>query len=117
MPASRSADTVRIIRTQIGAHMTLAGSEFPRPDVHLHIGTEKLAEGSAGTFSHVNPATGKVDKTIPMAGPSEVDRAVTASADTFDSWKRTAPTERARLLHRLADLMEANAEELGRLGA
>lgn len=97
--------------------MTTAGFEFPRPDVHLHIGAERLATGSAGTFSHVNPATGKVDKEIPMAGPAEVDRAVTAAADAFESWKRTAPSERARLLHRLADLMDANAEEFGRLGA
>lgn len=56
--------------------MTTAVTDLTRPDVHLHIGAERLAAGSAGTFDHVNPVTGKVDKAIPMAGPAEVDRAV-----------------------------------------
>ncbi|MGN5238609.1 aldehyde dehydrogenase family protein [Rhodococcus sp. SJ-3] len=97
--------------------MTTVVTDLTRPDVQLHIGAERVAAGSAGTFDHVNPATGQVDKTIPLAGPAEVDRAVAAAADAFESWKRTAPAERARLLHRLADLIEVNTEEFGRLGA
>src|SRR5690606_17309807 len=103
--------------TTTGATMIIAVSDLTRPDVHLHIGAEREAEGSAGTFDHVNPATGQVDKTIPMAGPAEVDRAVTAAAEACESWKHTTPAERARLLHRLADLIDANAEQFGRLGA
>jgi len=97
--------------------MTTAVTGRARPDVHLHIGTERSSVGSAGTFDHIDPTTGKVDKTIPMAGPAEVDRAVAAAAEAFESWKRTAPRERARLLHRLADLIETNAEKFARLGA
>ncbi|MGV9946777.1 aldehyde dehydrogenase family protein [Rhodococcus aetherivorans] len=91
--------------------------DLSRPEVHLHIGSERLSEGSAGSFEHINPATGTVDKVIPLAGPAEVEHAVNAAAAAFESWKRTAPAERARLLHRLADLIEENAGEFGRRGA
>ncbi|WP_067650624.1 aldehyde dehydrogenase family protein [Nocardia harenae] len=97
--------------------MTTATTDLGRPDVHLHIGTERLAEGSAGTFEHVNPATGQVDKIIPLAGPAEVDRAVSVAAAAFATWKRTVPAERARLLNRLADLIDARTEDFARLGA
>ncbi len=85
-----------------------------RPDVHLHIAGERFDTGSGGIHEHVDPSTGKVDAKIPLAGPGEVDRAVNAADAAFASWRRTPPEERRRLLLRLADLIEANAEEFGR---
>jgi aldehyde dehydrogenase (NAD+) len=86
------------------------------PAVHLHIGADRLAEGGGGTYDHVNPATGEVDATIPLAGADDVDRAVAVAHTAFETWKRTPPAERRRLLHRLADLIEENGPEFARRG-
>jgi aldehyde dehydrogenase (NAD+) len=55
--------------------------------------------------------------TAPEAGPEDVDRAVRAARDAFDSgpWRRMTGTERARLMRRLADLIADNAEPLARV--
>jgi aldehyde dehydrogenase (NAD+) len=64
----------------------------------------------------VNPCTAKVDAAVPLAGPAEVDQAVAVADEAFQSWRQTRPAQRRRLLWRLAELIEANAAELGRLG-
>jgi aldehyde dehydrogenase (NAD+) len=87
------------------------------PAVHLRIGADKIATGEAGVHGHINPCTGQVDAEIPLAGPADVDRAVRVAHEAFQTWRRTSPSERRRLLHRLADLIESNAEEFGRLGS
>jgi aldehyde dehydrogenase (NAD+) len=87
------------------------------PAVHLHIGDQLLDIGSAGSHDHINPTNGQIDSTIPLAGPADVDRAVTVAHEAFQSWRKTPPAERRRLLHRLADLIESNAEEFARRGA
>jgi aldehyde dehydrogenase (NAD+) len=86
------------------------------PAVHLRIGEKRLASGSGGVHSHLNPCNGKVDATIPLAGKAEVDEAVEVAHDAFQSWRRTRPAERRRLLLRLAEAIEANAREFARLG-
>jgi aldehyde dehydrogenase (NAD+) len=88
----------------------------PRPQVHLHIAGERMQTGSGGVHEHIDPSTGQVDATIPLAGPGEVDRAVNAADAAFGEWRLTPPGERRQLLLRLADLIEANAEEFGRRG-
>ncbi len=87
-----------------------------RPTVHLHIAGERFDTGSGGIHEHIDPSTGQVDAKIPLAGPGEVDRAVNAADAAYGNWRRTAPEERRRLLLRLADLIEVNAEEFGRRG-
>ena len=87
-----------------------------RPAVHLHIAGERFDTGSGGSHSHIDPSTGQIDATIPLAGPGEVDRAAKAADAAFRDWRRTPPEERRRLLLRLADLIEANAGEFGRRG-
>jgi aldehyde dehydrogenase (NAD+) len=87
------------------------------PAVHLRIAGQRLNSGSGGTHEHINPSTGLADATIPLAGPDDVDGAVEAAHLAFETWKRTAPAERRRLLHRLADLIEENSVEFARLGA
>ncbi|WP_261568418.1 aldehyde dehydrogenase family protein [Frankia gtarii] len=87
------------------------------PKVHLRINGERRESGSGGTYGHVNPATGEVDAQIPLADKAEIDLAVTAAHEAFQTWKRTPPAQRRALLIRLADLIEAHAEEFARLGA
>lgn len=84
------------------------------PPVHLHIGAERLASGTGGVHRHVNPATGEVDAEVPLAGADDVDRAVKVAREAFDSWRRTPPAERRRLLERLADLIEQHGDEFAR---
>src|SRR5690349_11936319 len=86
------------------------------PAVHLRIGDERLSSGAGGTHDHINPTTGTVDAQIPLAGPADIDRAVRVAHEAFDGWRRTPGAERRRLLHRLADLIEAHADDFGRLG-
>jgi aldehyde dehydrogenase (NAD+) len=85
------------------------------PPVSLRIGDQRLTKGSGGEHGHVNPATGRVDATIPLAAEAEVGAAVAGAHEAFQTWRRTSPAVRRRALLRLADLMEANADELGRV--
>jgi aldehyde dehydrogenase (NAD+) len=85
--------------------------------VHLHIGGRKLDTGSGGAHAHVNPADGSISSTIPLAGVAETNHAAEAAAAAFAEWRRSKPSERRRVLQHLAELIQANAAEFGRLGA
>jgi acyl-CoA reductase-like NAD-dependent aldehyde dehydrogenase len=70
-----------------------------------------------GTLDVLNPATGEVIATTPAAGDAEVDRAVRAARRAFDEgpWPRMERSERAKLLHRFADRIDAALDDLFRL--
>lgn len=87
------------------------------PKVHLHIGGQARPSGSGGSYDHVYPADGTVTGAIPLAGQTEMDEAIETAADAFKTWRRHNPSERGRMLRRLAELVRANAAEFGRLGA
>jgi acyl-CoA reductase-like NAD-dependent aldehyde dehydrogenase len=72
---------------------------------------------SGETFETVNPATGSVLATVASGGPADVDRAVAAARRAFDegSWANLNPHQRTLVLLRIADALEANAEELATL--
>jgi len=63
------------------------------------------ASGSAGTFEHVNPATGQVQTVVPLAGTREVDAAVAAANAAFPGWRGTSPEVRRQILEHLAELI------------
>ncbi|MCK9514692.1 MAG: aldehyde dehydrogenase family protein [Ottowia sp.] len=63
------------------------------------------------------PANKQVIASVPRSGAEDVDRAVAAAAGAFDAWRRVSPTERGRLLLKIADELEERAEQLARLGA
>jgi acyl-CoA reductase-like NAD-dependent aldehyde dehydrogenase len=63
----------------------------------------------------LNPATEEVIAELEAAGTEETDAAVARAKDAFPSWRALAPADRARLLRRLAALVEENHEELSRL--
>jgi aldehyde dehydrogenase (NAD+) len=67
------------------------------------------------TLPVTNPHDGTVLARVAEAREEDVDRAVAAARRAFPSWSRTAAAERGRLLFRLADLIEARAEDLARL--
>ncbi len=70
---------------------------------------------SGKTLAVENPANGKVIAHVPASDAEDVDRAAQAAATAFESWKKTTPAERMTVLLKLADAIEANAEELTRL--
>lgn len=73
--------------------------------------------GGAGTFATVDPATGKTIAEVAEADAADVDAAVAAAQRAFDSeeWAAMMPAVRARLLNRLADLIEEHTGELAEL--
>jgi aldehyde dehydrogenase (NAD+)/betaine-aldehyde dehydrogenase len=62
-----------------------------------------------------DPSTGEVMAVTADCGPAEIDAAVRAAAGTAPAWRLTAVPERARLLRRMAALIERDAQSLGRL--
>lgn len=84
--------------------------------VPLLIGDEWV-EGSGERIPVLDPSTGAPIATLSTADARDVDRAVRAARTAFDEgpWARMAPKERARLLWRVAELLEAHADELGAL--
>ena len=83
----------------------------------LWIGNEWADAGGGRTFPTVNPATEEVIAEVAEAGPEEIDRAVRAARAAFadGGWRRMNPHKRSRLLWKLADLVDANADELALL--
>jgi betaine-aldehyde dehydrogenase len=65
----------------------------------------------------VEPATERVMAEIPQAGVPETDAAVARAKRAFPAWRAVPPAERARMLHRLADALEARSEDLAVLEA
>jgi 1-pyrroline dehydrogenase len=63
----------------------------------------------------LDPATGEVIAEVPSSDSVDVDDAVAAAASAFDAWSRTTPRERAEALLKLADVIEANQDELRQL--
>jgi betaine-aldehyde dehydrogenase len=65
--------------------------------------------------SVVDPATEEVIAELPEAGVEEADAAVARAKAAYPAWRAVAPADRARLLRRLATLVEEHREELARI--
>ena len=70
---------------------------------------------SGETLATLNPHDNSTIAEVALAGTADVDKAVAAATRAFPAWSRMAAADRGRVLLRLADLIEANAEELARL--
>jgi aminobutyraldehyde dehydrogenase len=81
---------------------------------HLLIEGE-LQAGEGELTSVLDPATGEVIARVPGASRRQITAAVGAADRAFGAWKRTTPKERATLLLKLADAIDARAADLGRL--
>ena len=67
------------------------------------------------TDAVINPATGEAIGSVPSSGVADVDAAVTAAAKAFESWGRMTPRARSEILHKVADAIEADLENLKRI--
>ncbi len=76
---------------------------------------QQLVRGEGAEELILNPATGETLCTVREASPEQVARAVSAASRAWESWSQTTPGERANLLLKLADAVEANAAQFARL--
>lgn len=83
------------------------------------IGGHWVYAASGKTFAVYDPAAGMPIAQVAEAEAADVDQAVRAARAAFDAgpWRTMLPSERAKLLWKLADLIERNAEELAQLDA
>lgn len=76
------------------------------------IGGKTVTSGSSKTMPVFDPATGKVVREVTLSTAQEVSDAIQVARDAFESWSRTTPLRRARVMFNFKMLLEQHAEEL-----
>lgn len=66
-------------------------------------------------YATVNPATGETVKEFPTATDQEIKDAVKRSGEAYKSWRNTLVSERAQLMHKMAELYRERKEELAKI--
>ena len=91
--------------------------EFASRPQELLIDGERVPAADGATFETIDPSTGEVITTVSQAGLADIDRAVAAArrALTDGPWPALTAARRARLINRLADLIEEHIDELAEL--
>jgi aminobutyraldehyde dehydrogenase len=79
------------------------------------VGGKWVEAVEGGTMEVLNPATGEVIAEVPACTAGDVDRAVEAAKQALPEWLDSTPGERAELLLKLSDVLDANAEELAEI--
>jgi len=83
-------------------------------DLCLYIDGEFIQGSGRVTGDVLNPATGEVIAQLPHATQADLDRALAAAARAFESWKKSSPMERGRILRRVGELSRERAQAIGR---
>jgi len=76
------------------------------------INGEFVAPKSGKYVDLISPVTSQPFAEMPVSDSADVDAALESASIAFQSWKRTTPSERSLMLLKLADILEANAEQL-----
>ena len=79
------------------------------------IGGEWVDAASGETFESIVPATGEALATFPRSGPEDVERAVAAAREAFETWRLVPAPKRGEILLRFARLLEDEKDELAEL--
>jgi len=66
-------------------------------------------------FTATNPTTGEIIHEFPLTEPAALESAQKLSLEAYSQWRKTSFAERAALLNKVADVMEADEEKLARL--
>ncbi len=92
---------------------------FLEREHRLLIGGEWVRSASSETFEVIDPSSGQVLTKVPRGNADDIDRAVKAAHAALNdpAWRDMQPSDRERLMHRFADVIEAHAEELGQMEA
>lgn len=91
-----------------------AGKALMNPG-SVFIGGEWVAGSSGTMLTTCDPGSESVLSEVPLGSAADVDSAVSAARAALAGWRATAPMERAAILWRAADLIEANADDLALL--
>src|SRR6185295_16435840 len=75
----------------------------------------KLIKGNGDDLGVLDPATGKVIAHVHEASEDQIEKAVQAASKAFPGWAATVPKDRATLLYKLADRIEAEAADFAKL--
>jgi 1-pyrroline dehydrogenase len=78
----------------------------------IFVGGKWTDAAEGGTMDVINPATGETIAEVPACTAADVDAAVEAAGAALPEWLDSTPAERAELLLNLADVVDANADEL-----
>ncbi|MDX6714191.1 MAG: succinate-semialdehyde dehydrogenase / glutarate-semialdehyde dehydrogenase, partial [Baekduia sp.] len=81
----------------------------------LFIGGEWRDASGGATLAVEDPATGETIANVADATNADADAALQAAADAFESWRNVAPRDRADVLRRAYDLIDARTDELALL--
>jgi phenylacetaldehyde dehydrogenase len=92
-------------------------SKYVAKKRQLLINGKWMDAASGKTFPTYNPATGEVLAHVAEGDKEDIDRAVAAARAAFDKgpWRNITPSERGRVIWKLADLLEKHAEEFAQL--
>jgi aldehyde dehydrogenase len=89
------------------------GAELPfKRRYENYIDGQWIAPARGEYFENITPVTGNVICEVPRSNADDVERALDAAHAAKAAWGRTSPAERANILNRIADRMEANLELL-----
>jgi betaine-aldehyde dehydrogenase len=86
-----------------------------RTEIRNFVGGEERSDSEHGTEPILNPANEEEIATAPKSGPSDVDAAVNAAYEAFDTWGYSTPGDRATALLKIADAIEEHGDELAQL--
>jgi len=91
--------------------------EFIARSHRLLIGDEQLDAADGRTFATLDPSTGREIAEVAHGGAEDVARAVAAAREAFERgpWRTLPAAGRERLMHALADAVEARAEEFAQI--
>jgi betaine-aldehyde dehydrogenase len=76
------------------------------------IGGERVPSADGRTADLIDPSTGEAFATAPVSGQADIDAAFDAASRAFETWRDSTPSERQRMLLKIADAIEERADEL-----
>ncbi|NRP37043.1 Methylmalonate-semialdehyde dehydrogenase [acylating] [Marinobacterium sp. xm-d-579] len=80
-----------------------------------YIGGQHVASNSGRTAPVYNPATGAQTKEVALSTADETRAAIANAQEAFKTWSKVTPLQRARVMFKFKELVEANADELAEL--
>ena len=101
------------------SRLVSSARSFLQRDQKLLIDGEWVESAGGDTFDVIDPSSGEAVAKVPRGNAEDIDRAVQAATVALNdpAWRGMQPSDRERLMHRFADVIEAHAEELGQMEA
>ena len=84
------------------------------PALSLYIDGQFIAANGRKEQDVLNPATNQVIGKLPHATREDLELALSSAQRAFESWRKTSPTERSKILRKVAELARARAQDIGR---